>query len=127
MKIFIALIFISITFLSSKVSANTPVCSSASGGYCQYSGKVNRIYINSGNIILIYFERALDVAEAEAVGMNISNGGAAAFKVSNNPEFAQMFYSTALTAQASGRDVSIQMRGVESGYMAFDRIWLSAP
>ena len=111
MKVFVALILISIALLSSKVSANTPVCSSASGGYCQYSGKVNRIYINAGNIILIYFETALDIAEAEAVGINISNGGAAAFKVSNNPGFAQMFYSTALTAQASGRDISIQMRG----------------
>lgn len=113
--------------LSSNVRAGAPTCHSASGGYCQYSGIVKRIYINSGNIILIYFENAINISEAETAGFTISNGAAAAFRVSNNPDFAKMFYSTALAAQASGRKVAIQMRGVESGYLAFDRVWLEAP
>jgi len=114
-------------FLSGNVQAATPTCHSTSGGYCQYTGKVERIYINAGNLILIYFENAINISEAETVGLTISNGGAAAYKVSNNPDFAKMFYSTALAAQASGRSVTIQMHGVQSGYLAFDRIWLSMP
>lgn len=98
-----------------------------SGNYCQYTGNVQRIYTNSSNIILLYFEEPIDIADANSYGMNISNGSAAAFLVSDNPTFAQMFYSTALTAQASGRPVQIQMRGSVQGYLKFDRIWLPQP
>jgi hypothetical protein len=59
--------------------------------------------------------------------LTIHNGGAAAFKIDAAPEFAKMFYSTALSAQATNRNVGIQMRGVDSGYLGFDRIWLAAP
>jgi len=127
MKALIILTLMCALLLSSNVQAATPTCHSAYGGYCQYSGIVKRIYINSGNIILIYFENAINISEAETAGLTITNGAAAAFRVSNNPDFAKMFYSTVLAAQASGRKVVIQMRGIESGYLAFDRVWLDAP
>ena len=60
-------------------------------------------------------------------GFAIKKRSASAFNVKENPEFAKLFYSTALTAQASGRNVTIQMRGSQSGYLKFDRIWLAAP
>lgn len=105
--------------------AASPTChTNPSGNYCQYTGKVQRIYTNSSNIILLYFEEPIDIADANSYGMNISNGSAAAFLASDNLTFAQMFYSTALTAQASGRSVQIQMRGSVQGYLKFDRIWL---
>ncbi|WJG07961.1 hypothetical protein [Aliiglaciecola sp. LCG003] len=46
--------------------------------------------------------------------------------MSDNIEFAKMFYATALAAQASNRDITIQTNGVESGYLKFTRVWLSA-
>lgn len=104
--------------------AASPACHD---NYCQYTGKVERIYINSSNLILLYFEEPIDIADANSYGMNISNGSAAAFLATGNPTFAQMFYSTALTAQASGRSVQIQMRGSEQGYLKFDRIWIAQP
>lgn len=108
--------------------AATPACyTNPSGNYCQYTGKVTQIYTNSSNLILLYFEEPIDIANANSYGMNISYGNAAAFLASDNPTFAEMFYSTALTAQASGRSVSIQMRGNEQGYLKFDRIWLPQP
>jgi hypothetical protein len=108
--------------------AASPTChTNPSGNYCQYIGKVTQIYINSSNLILLYFEEPIDIADANSYGMNISNGSAAAFLVSDNPTFAQMFYSTALAAQASGRTVTIQMRGSQNGYLKFDRIWLPQP
>lgn len=108
--------------------AASPTCyTHSTGNYCKYEGKVQRIYINSSNLILLYFEDPADVATVNSFGINISDGNAAAFMVSDNPIFAEMFYSTALTAQASGRSVSIQMRGSQQGYLKFDRIWLSAP
>lgn len=108
--------------------AASPVCHTYSGGnYCDYTGKVQKIYINSGNLILLYFEEPIDIADANSYGMNITTGVAAAFLTTDNPTFAQMSYSTALTAQASGRTVTIQMRGSQNGYLKFDRIWLAEP
>lgn len=108
--------------------AASPTChTNPSGNYCQYTGKVTQIYTNSSNLILLYFEEPIDIANANSYGMNIGNGSAAAFLATDNPTFAEMFYSTALTAQASGRSVTIQMRGSEQGYLKLDRIWLPQP
>lgn len=64
--------------------AASPTCHShSSGNYCQYTGKVQRIYINSSNLILLYFEEPINIADANSYGMNISNGSAAAFLASD--------------------------------------------
>ncbi|QDO85851.1 hypothetical protein FM037_24555 [Shewanella psychropiezotolerans] len=102
--------------------ASVPVCYD---GYCQYHGKVSRIYVNSVNLILLYFDTAMDPGEGSTASMSLTTGAAAAVKMSDNPEFAKLFYSTALAAQACQRNVQIQMRGTISGYMKIDRIWLS--
>lgn len=114
--------------LSANTFAAPPKCySNHGGGYCQYTGKVSRIYINRWNMILLYFDTPIAASEPAKAGFTIKKRSAAAFNVKENPEFAKLFYSTALTAQASGRNVTIQMRGSQSGYLKFDRIWLTAP
>ena len=113
--------------LSANTFAAAPKCYSSHGGYCQYRGKVSQIYINRYNLILLYFDTAIAASEPAKAGFSINNRSAAAYAVKENPEFAKLFYSTALAAQASGRDVIIQMRGNQSGYLKFDRIWLYAP
>ena len=113
------------TFFSSYSYAAAPTCHDNKGaGYCKYVGKVKSIYVNSSNIVLLYFDTPVDVSQPQEYGFNISNGFAAAIDITKTPEFASYFYSTALAAQASGRNVSIQMRGVQSGYLKIDRIWL---
>ncbi|MDT3334958.1 hypothetical protein Q4Q49_06560 [Shewanella sp. SP1S1-7] len=107
-----------------SVQAALPSCSSASGGYCQYTGKVANLYVNSGNTILMYFDTPMDPANASVAGFSASNGNAGIVKIDENPEFAKLFYSTALAAQASQRNVSVQMHGTVSGYLKIDRIWL---
>ena len=121
LKILVAMVM----FVSVSAFAAAPYCSVNSGGYCSYGGKVKNIYVNSGGIILLYFDTPMPESETAKVGYSVSNFGVAGFKISDNPEFAKLFYSTALAAQASGRPVSIQMRGVISGYLKFDRIWLA--
>jgi len=113
--------------VSSGVFAAAPTCQLSSSGeaYCAYTGKVRQIYINSGGGILFYFDTPFDKAIAESIGFTPSKTNAAYNLVSTNPDFAKMFYSTALAAQASKRNVTIQMRGTLSGYLKFDRIWLA--
>jgi len=117
-----------IGLVPSLVNAAQPTCHSSSGGYCSYTGKVQRIYINSGNLILLYFDTPLPSSAPASIGLNITRSGvgAAALRVESNPDFAKLFYSTALAAQASNRDITIQMRGITSGYLTIDRIWLAA-
>lgn len=118
-----------LTFLFPLLAlAAEPICKTYhSGNYCQYSGKVAQIYVNSGNLVLLYFDVPISVSDANSYGMGISNGSAASLSITDNPDFANYFYSTALAAQASGRNVTMQMRGSQSGYLKVDRIWLAAP
>ncbi|AKE51281.1 hypothetical protein [Kangiella geojedonensis] len=111
--------------LSSTVFAEQPSCQYSSGvaPYCSYKGKVKRVYVNDRSQILLYFDTTLPVPEAEKVGYSITHGNAAIYKISNNADFAKMLYSTLLSANTQDRNVSIQMRGVTSGYMTIDRIW----
>lgn len=127
MKVVLLGLFVSMALISINSHAGKPACYSSHGGFCSYKGKVKSIYINSGNAILLYFDTPLAAGDSDIAGYSTSNYSAAIVSVSENLEFAKLFYSTALTAQASGRDVSIQMRGTLSGYMKADRIWLDAP
>lgn len=113
--------------LSADTFAVAPKCYSTHGGYCQYTGKVKRIYINRWNTILLYFDKPIAASEPVKAGFSIKSRSAAAFNVKENPEFAKLFYSTALAAQASGRNITIQMRGNHGSYLKFDRIWLAMP
>lgn len=127
MKYFKIFVAATVLMISNHSLAATPTCHSNNGSpYCQYTGKVERIYINDSNLVLIYFDNSVSLDVPASVGYSVSNGYAAAFDVDENPEFAKMFYSTALAAQASGRSITIQMRDAQSGYLKFDRIWLSS-
>ena len=124
MKKILSLLSIICTISFPSLAAK-PTCSPNYNGYCSYTGTVDRIYINSGNLILIYFDERIEISEASKAGLSITETSAAAYKVNDNPEFAKLFYSTALAAQASKRKVSIQMRSTLNGYLKFDRIWLA--
>lgn len=76
-------------------------------------------------MILIYFDQPISLSEPSKAGLSINETSAAAYRVSDNPEFAKLFYSTALAAQTTKRKVTIQMRGTINGYLKFDRIWLA--
>lgn len=127
MKRLLVITFLLSSWISFSAQGSTSFCSSASGNYCQYTGKVSKVYVNSNGFILMYFESPIATSEAQNAGFTIQSGSAAVFQMSENIEFAKMFYATALAAQASGRDVTIQMHDVEIGYLKFSRIWLSAP
>lgn len=124
-KFFILLILTLNVFAFKAAYAAQPTCHSSSGGYCQYTGKVKRLYVNKSNAILMYFDTPLNVADAQSIGFNATNSPAAIFYVQDGPDFAKMLYSTLLSAQARNADITIQMRGVKSGYLMMDRIWLA--
>ncbi len=109
----------------STVFAAKPVCYSSHNGYCSYIGKVSRIYVNASNQILMYFDTPMDDGAWEVAGISAKHKSAAIIDINSKPEFAKLFYSTALAAQASKRNVQIQMRTVLNGYLVIDRIWLN--
>ncbi|UTW46450.1 hypothetical protein KFE80_06110 [bacterium SCSIO 12696] len=125
---YLSALFILVCCAWQPAYAGKPACSSSYGGYCYYDGYVSRIYVNASGLILLYYDTLFDSEQsADVAGFSISSSGrhAAAVVISENPEFAKLFYSTALSAQATKRKISIQMRNTTSGYLKADRIWLA--
>jgi hypothetical protein len=110
---------------SAAYSADFGCVTNERGAYCKYVGKIKRLYINSDNIMYVYFEKALDMKKAEAIGFNNVKNEMAGLKLNeNNKLFFDLRYRTFLTAKANDMQVSFQMRSVEGGYLKIDRIWL---
>ena len=125
LKLLVFICSLSIAWIMSA-SAAQPTCHSySSGPYCQYVGKVSKVYVNDGNMILLYFDTPMDASAPANVGMSATRINAAAFLLSDNVDFGKLLYSTLLSAQASNREVTVQMRGDYSGYVVIDRIWLA--
>ena len=120
-----ALLAISVLGFSAVAFAAPPVCYTSYGGYCAYEGRVRMIYANSGGLILMYFDAPVSVESAQTAGYTVTSPEAGAVIINDNPEFAKLFYSTALSAQAGKRNVSVQMRGTTSRYLKIDRVWLA--
>jgi len=129
MKSVAVLISLIYCLFSFSVKAEAPTCRvHESGPYCKYYGKVKNLYINEGNLLLMYFDAAGNISDIRSHIPEAWSGSvhvAAAYNTADNPDFANKLYSTLLTAQASKRKVSIQMRGVTSGYLKIDRVWLA--
>lgn len=119
------LLLITMLFTCVFANAGAPTCNTASGGYCSYLGEVKSIYVNKSNHILIYFDTVAASGFADSVASGVTQQSAAILPIDEKPEFAKLFYATALAAQASGRNISIQMRDSLGGYMKIDRIWLA--
>ena len=117
---------LSLLLISSPLSfAGAPTCHTHGGGnYCAYTGYVDRAYINSGGLFLLYFDTPLNLSVPSSVGFNASSTQAAAFPVSESDQFGYMLYSTALSALSENKRVTIQMRGTYGGYLKIDRIWI---
>ena len=125
MRLLCAVIAILIAGHSSVTFGGAPTCRVHSGGnYCSYSGYVDRAYINSGGLFLLYFDTPLNLSVASSVGLDIKYTSAASFPMSDNDQFGYMLYSTALSALSDNKKVSIQMRGSHGGYLKIDRIWI---
>lgn len=119
-------LLVSCISVSEVVWAGAPTCTTySSGAYCQYTGKVSRVYVNSSDQILMYFDTPLDLAQPTSVGISgVSSTVATIVNISVNPAFADYFYAAILSAQARDATIAVQMRTVSAGYLVTDRIWV---
>ncbi len=114
-----------LTFGSSSAFAQQSFfCSSDYGGYCQYTGKISKLYVNDGNFIIMYFENSVDPTAISNAGISASVNDAGGYLITDNPIYAEYLYSTLITAQASKRPVTIQFFGTTSGYLKLSKVWL---
>lgn len=118
---------ITVLLFAGAVNADSMFCKPQnSSGYCQYNGKVASLYVNKSKHILMYFENPMNDGLPSSAGISgVSEYGAGLVDLGEYPEFGQLFYSTAMAAQAQGKNVKVQMRGTAYGYMKIDRIWLA--
>jgi len=119
------LVNLNLHILSNNVLADQIACGISSGPYCTYSGAITSIYVNTG-VILVYLDTNIDVSKLNSVGISgVTQTDAVIVPISENPDFAKIFYATALTARANGSRVTMQAGAgaVVSGYLKVDRIW----
>ena len=119
-------LFVSVFFLPQSYAA-APSCHThaSAAPYCQYRGKVEQVFVNDANKILVFFDSLLDLSLPTTVGISgVTRSEAATVVIGDNPTFAQYFYSAVLAAQARGSEIRIQMRSVSNGYLVADRIWV---
>lgn len=127
MKIVIAVVVAFSLLAAEPILAGEPTCQLYQGAnpYCQYTGLVQRAYVNESGVILLYFDTALDLSSPSDVGITgVTQAAAAAYHYDDNPEYAKLLYASILSAQARGVPVIIQMRRAYSGYLVIDRIWV---
>ena len=126
-QVAMALAIIACSAMSSPASAGAPGCYSYNGsGYCQYTGRAYQVYVNSNAEIILYFDTAMPANAPSSVGIaGVSVFGATLFRTSANPDYAKMLYASLLSAQARGATITVQMWGVDNGYMKLDRIWVN--
>lgn len=107
--------------------AGTLNCLSSAGGYCNYSGKISRVYVNRGNILLIYTDAAMDLSQLTNAGDKfaaVTQASAIAVDMNEYPEFGKHVLSLALTAGMADKSISLQVRDRYGSYLQMDRIWL---
>jgi hypothetical protein len=115
-----------------SVSSAGVICDSEK---CSYTGKITTVYVNTSGQILIYLDKSYPelLAGAQALGLStVTSSNALVLRMyaddgsidSKRAEVAKLFYASALSAQATGAEVTIQARVASSGYMMADRIWL---
>jgi len=112
---------------SAPAAASAPTCQPYNGqGYCQYTGHASQVYVNSNGEIILYFDTPMAGSAPSSVGIaGVTVFGATLFRTSQNPDYAKMLYASLLAAQARGATITVQMWGVENGYMKLDRIWVN--
>jgi hypothetical protein len=90
--------------------ASAPQCYPyGSTGYCQYDGRVAKVYVNAYNQLILYFDAPVNSANAAAVGMTgVTVESAAIYSINANPDFAKMLFASLLTAQARGATVTLR-------------------
>jgi hypothetical protein len=110
----------------SSAQASAPACYPyGSSGYCQYHGRVFKVYVNAWDQIILYFDATFDPAIAGAVGISgVSINNAAIYNNAANPDFAKALFASLLSAQVRGATVSVQMSSSWGGYLLMDRIWV---
>lgn len=127
MKLFARVALAASVFLfPSTLMAQTFTCHAASSGtgYCQYTGKLSRVYINENDKILIYFEEPIDISLPASVGLtSVTRGEAADYRFSYGERFAEYLYSTSLTALAGDKTVVMQFSRASDRVIP-NKIWI---
>ena len=113
-----------VVLLPHHALAAKPTCHVHNGSpYCQYTGKVAQSYVNNGNQIILYFDTAFgSTSEINIPGVTVTS--ACLVPGNSGMDFAKMFYASMLMAQATGRNVTVQMWGETGGYPKCDRVWV---
>lgn len=131
MKYVIALSFcliIAVFAYKTYVSTNSEVIcksSEATTPYCRYKGEIDKIYINSNGLALVFLNKHFNVEDAKKFGYDVTAGNIVAIDLNNKTLFSRELFDMATLAFQQDLFVEIHARGTINGYLTVDRIWVN--
>jgi len=112
------------TYESTNVEA---ICKSSetSTPYCRYKGEIDKIYINSNGLALVFLNKKFNLEDAKEFGYVVSTGNIVAIDLNNQTQFSRELFDMATLALQQDLFVEIHARGTTNGYLVVDRIWVN--
>jgi hypothetical protein len=95
------------------------------GNICIYSGTVKQVYMRSSDdLILICFDQDYGTEPMASLFPTVTKGNAAGFVLTEDPDFAEILHSSALSALVAGKNVILHLAGtVGSGSQVWLKVW----
>ena len=124
LPIAIILILMSGILLSKDKSEALCKASESSTPYCKYTGKIEKVYLNSEGLALIYLGADFSKSGAKQFGYEVSSSKIMAIDVTEN-ELNRLIYQSIVSAMAEDYSVEFHARGTLNGYIKLDRVWIT--
>jgi hypothetical protein len=93
--------------------------------YCRYKGEIEKIYINSNGLALLFLNKNFNVEDAKKFGYDVTAGNIVAIDLNNETQFSRELFDMATLAFQQDLLVEIHARGTINGYLTVDRIWVN--
>lgn len=93
--------------------------------YCRYKGEIDKIYINSNGLALVFLNKTFNIDDAKKFGYVVTAGNIVAIDLNNETQFSRELFDMATLAFQQDLFVEIHARGTTNGYLVVDRIWVN--
>ena len=107
---------------------NNAVCKNSTSDtpYCRYKGTIEKLYVNSDGLVLIFINDDFSLEQAKKYGYEIKTGNVIAYPLKGENSISTNMLDFVKIAFSKQLDVEIHARNVFKGYLTVDRIWVIA-
>lgn len=122
----IGLIIVLFAYKTYESTNSEAICkpSEAATAYCRYKGQIDKVYINSNGLALVFLNKDFNLEDAKKFGYVVTAGNIVAIDLNSEAPFSRELFDMATLAFQQNLFVEIHARGTTNGYLVVDRIWV---